>query len=101
VHAKLTQVEQYNVFISRTPHQPAMPKVQPQQGGHSKPPAAGGKPIVQLQRGEPSKPGAGGAVTDMNKSGVLECKGCGRGKHSYLVDGRYCEKLSIFSMAER
>jgi hypothetical protein len=59
-----------------------MPKGQPQQGGHSKPPAAGGKPIVQQQRGAPpSKHGAGGAATDMNKSGVLECKGCGRGKH--------------------
>jgi hypothetical protein len=82
VHAKLAQVEQYGVFASRTPHQLPMPKGQPQQGGHSKPPAAGGKPIVQQQRGAPSKPGAGGAATDMNKSGVLECKGCGRGKHS-------------------
>jgi hypothetical protein len=43
VHAKLAQVEQYGVFASRTTHQPAMPKGQPQQGGHSKPPAVGGK----------------------------------------------------------
>jgi hypothetical protein len=48
VYAKLAQeVEQYGVFASRTPHQPAMPKGQPQRGGHSKPPAAGDKPIVQ------------------------------------------------------
>jgi hypothetical protein len=40
----------------------------------------GGKPMVQQQRGgAPSKPGAGGAATDMNKSGVLECKGCDEG----------------------
>jgi hypothetical protein len=79
VYAKLTQVEQYGDFTSGTPHQPAMPKGQPQHGGHSKPPAAGGEPIVQQQRGAPSKPGTGGAATDMNKSGVLECKGFGRG----------------------
>jgi hypothetical protein len=40
VHAKLAQVEQYGVFTSGTPHQPAMPKGQPQQDGHSKPSAA-------------------------------------------------------------
>jgi hypothetical protein len=84
VHAKqLAQVEQYGVFASRTPLQPAMPKGQPQQGGHSNPPAVGGKPMVQQQRGAPpSKPGAGEAATDMNKSGVLECKGCGRRNHA-------------------
>jgi hypothetical protein len=37
--------------------------------------------MVQQQRGAPSKPGAGEAATDMNKSGVLECKGCGRKNH--------------------
>jgi hypothetical protein len=82
VHAKLVQVEQYGFFTMGTTHQPEMPKGQPQQGGHSKPPAVGGKPMVQQQRGAPSKPGVGGAATDMNKSGVLECKGCGREKHS-------------------
>jgi hypothetical protein len=71
VHAKLAQVEQYGVFASRTTHQPGMPKGQPQQGGHSKPPAVGGKSMVQQQRGAPSKPGAGEAATDMNKSGVF------------------------------
>jgi hypothetical protein len=82
VHAKLAQVEQYGIFASRTTHQPAMPKGQPQQGGHSKPPAVGGKSMVQQQRGAPSKPGTGEeAATDMNKSGVLECKGCGRKNH--------------------
>jgi hypothetical protein len=46
VHAKLAQVEQYGVLASRTTHQPAMPKGQPQQGGHSEPPAVGGKSMV-------------------------------------------------------
>jgi hypothetical protein len=85
VYAKLAQAEQDGVFASRTTHQPAMPKGQPQQGGHSKPPAVGGKSMVQQQRGAPrSKPGAGEAATDMNKSGVLECKGCGRKNHANL-----------------
>jgi hypothetical protein len=54
VHAKLAQVEQYDLELH-----------------------------INLRCGAPSKPGAGEAATNMNKSsGVLECKGCGRKNHA-------------------